>query len=278
MTSSTSTCVETVDVALDRSKAKRTGPAASNAAFVGLLLLVARALSRWSQLDFSLVLTLSAVLNALSFYQLLTKIEMQKNVAGISARSIELSVVATCARLTSTLFCPGGGYAPAATARLFEAADVLALGMAVLVLRSIYTTHRTTYLAEHDTMEVKPLAVPCVALAFLVRGSLDRSPFFDMMWAIAVNLDTVAALPQLWMLVKIGGEVEGMTSHYIALQALSRACGLLFWSYGSAELGSGAARAHIIIAHCIQVVLTLDFLCHYVAAMLRAKRVRLVQI
>ena len=85
--------------------------------------------------------------------------------------------------------------------RLFEAADVLALGMAVLVLRSIYTTHRTTYLAEHDTMEVKPLAVPCVALAFLVRGSLDRSPFFDMMWAIAVNLDTVAALPQLWMLV-----------------------------------------------------------------------------
>merc|ERR1719316_987521 len=174
MTSSISTRAETVDVALDRSKAKRTGPVASNAAFVSLLLLVARVLSRWSQLDFSVVLTLSAVLNALSFYQLLTKIETQKNVAGISARSIELSVVATCARLTSTLFCPGGGYAPAATAQIYEAADVLAVGMAVLVLRSIYTTHRATYLAEHDTVETKVLALPCLALAALVRGSLDR--------------------------------------------------------------------------------------------------------
>merc|ERR550537_785209 len=258
--------------------AKRGGPAASTAAFASLLLLCARVLSQWSQLDYSAVLTLSAVLNALSFYQLLTKIEMQKNVAGISARSIELSVVAVCARLTSTLFCPGGGYAPAATARLFEAADVLALGMAVLVLRSIYTTHRATYLAEHDSMEIKPLALPCVALAALVRGSLDRSPFFDMMWAISVNLDTVAALPQLWMLVKIGGEVEGMTSHYIALQALGRACGLAFWSVGAAELGSRAAWWHVIIAHCIQVVLSLDFLYHYVVAWAKAKRVRLVQI
>merc|ERR1719231_928444 len=277
MTSSIS--AETVDVALDRSKARRaSGPSASSAALAALLLLCGRVLSCWSQLDYSVLLTLSAGLNALSFYQLLTKIEMQKNVAGISARSIELSVVATCARLTSTLLCPGGGYAPAATAKLYEVADILSLGMAVLVLRSIYTTHRATYLEEHDTMEIKPLAIPCIALAALVRGSLDRSPFFDMMWAISVNLDTVASLPQLWMLVKIGGEVEGMTSHYIALQALSRVCGLAFWSVGATELGSRAARAHVIIAHCIQVLLSLDFLYHYVVAWARAKRVTLVQI
>ena len=42
------------------------------------------------------------------FYQLLTKIEMQKNVAGISARSIELSVV-RCRVLTNVSYVSGNG-------------------------------------------------------------------------------------------------------------------------------------------------------------------------
>lgn len=35
-----------------------------------------------------------------------------------------------------------------------------------------------------------------------------------------------------WLLTKLGGNVEALTSHFVALQVLSRCCSFAFWFYG----------------------------------------------
>ena len=43
---------------------------------------------------------------------------------------------------------------------------------------------------------------------YFIHADLNRSFLYDTIWAASTNLDTVAMLPQLWMMTRIGGEVE----------------------------------------------------------------------
>merc|ERR1719231_1961753 len=101
---------------------------------------------------------------------------------------------------------------------------------------------------------------------------------------MSTNLDTVAMLPQLWMVVKLG-EVECLTSHFVALLIASRACSFAFWFYGYKELqdtGTAYGRNSInlaglqlLAAHALQLLLSLDFLFYYVKARVRGDRMQL---
>merc|ERR1719502_1418805 len=108
----------------------------------------------------------------------------------------------------------------------------------------------------------------CVLMAICVHGDLNDSPFFDVMWTIGLNLDTIAMLPQLWLLTKLGGNVEALTSHFVALQVLSRCCSFAFWFYGYVEITPehqfNAAGYMIIVAHLAQLLLSADFMYYYV--------------
>ena len=113
----------------------------------------------------------------------------------------------------------------------------------------------------------------------LVHGNLNKSPFFDVMWTISMNLDTIAMLPQLWMLTKIGGEVNGMTAHFVAALSFSRACSFAFWIYGYKEVGDSSkwnfAGRQLIAAHGLQVLLSLDFMYYYLCARMKGKRMKI---
>merc|ERR1719387_2461400 len=110
-----------------------------------------------------------------------------------------------------------------------------------------------------------------------LRGDLNESIFFDTMWATAMNLETIALLPQLWMMMKKGGEVDGMTSHFVASVAGGRMCALAFWWHGYTELEvmydhkqtSNWAGKHLLLQHALQVLLSLDFVMHYLIAFVR---------
>merc|ERR1719231_1690637 len=100
---------------------------------------------------------------------------------------------------------------------------------------------------------------------------------------MSTNLDTVAMLPQLWMVTKLG-EVESMTSHFVALLIASRACSFAFWFYGYKELrddprGGRAtlnlAGWQLIAAHALQLLLSLEFLYYYVKARIKGGRMQL---
>merc|ERR1712118_223524 len=62
-----------------------------------------------------------------------------------------------------------------------------------------------------------------------------------------------------------GGEVDGMTSHFVVVLAFSRLCGFTFWYYGYVELYrvSKVAAYQLLFAHGLQALLCLDFVYYY---------------
>merc|ERR1719146_221661 len=73
------------------------------------------------------------------------------------------------------------------------------------------------------------IILACVAISIFFHANLNQYPFFDTIWACACYLETAAMLPQLWMFSHVGVDTEAMTSHFVALTALARACSLFFW-------------------------------------------------
>jgi hypothetical protein len=227
--------------------------------------------------DFSSIYTLGVAVQCLAFYLLNAKVEMQKSVSGISAKTLQVYVLVFVCRLTSTLM--RHGYLPMDVSGdwVFQTADILSLIMTLTLLRRMYTTHSGTYQEDYDTFNVYRLVPPCIVLAMCVHGHLNGCPFYDTIWTASMNLDTIAMLPQLWMLAKIGGEVDGMTSHFVVALAFSRLCGFAFWFYGYRELMrvSAVAAYQLLFAHGMQVFLSLDFVYYYRTARMKGKRMQL---
>jgi hypothetical protein len=235
--------------------------------------------------DYSSVLTFGSLIQCFGFYMLFVKVKYHQSVAGLSARTLELYIVVYLCRLTSTLFRVG--YLPVDSSGdwVYQMADVLSLCIAAITLRCIRTTHRSTYQDAFDTLDLRVMVLPCSILAMFIRGDLNESIFFDTMWATAMNLETITLLPQLWMIVKKGGEVDGMTSHFVASVAAGRMCALAFWWHGYTELEvvdsnqqtSNIAGKHLLLMHILQVLASLDFLAHYAVAFVRNKRMVIPQ-
>jgi len=227
--------------------------------------------------DFSSIYTMGVAVQCLAFYLLNAKVEMQKSVSGISAKTLQVYVLVFVCRLSSTLV--KNGYLPVDQSGdwVFQTADILSLIMTVKLLYRMYTSHRSTYQEEYDTFDVFRLVPPCIVLAMCVHGHLNGCPFFDSAWTASMNLDTIAMLPQLWMLAKIGGEVDGMTSHFVVALAFSRLCAFSFWAYGYTEIHrvSAVAGYQLLFAHGMQVLLSLDFVYYYLVARMKGKRMQL---
>merc|ERR1719473_2320528 len=148
------------------------------------------------------------------------------------------------------------------------------------LLYTMHTALKGTYDAANDSLPVFKLVPACVVLAIFVHGDLNDSPFFDIMWTISMYLDTIAMLPQLWMLTKIGGEVEALTSHFVACMVISRLCAFSFWFYGYEEITQSthhfnAAGYLILVAHLLQLFLSADFMWYYVKSIVKQSKMAL---
>jgi len=227
--------------------------------------------------DFSSIYTLGMAVQCLAFYLLNAKVDMQKSVSGISAKTLQVYVLVFVCRLCSTMI--KNGYLPVDQSGdwVFQTSDILSLIMTVKLLRRVTGSYRATYQEEYDTFDAFRLVPPCIVLAMCIHGHLCDCPFFDTCWTTAMNLDAIAMLPQLWMLAKIGGEVDGMTSHFVVALAFSRLCGFTFWFYGYVEIYrvSKVAGYQLLLAHAMQVFLSLDFVYYYLVARMKGKRMQL---
>jgi len=237
----------------------------------------------FSDLSYSSVLTLGAGVQCFGFYSLVSRVWRHKSLAGISLKTVQLYTVVVVMRLCSTL--TRSGYLPVDRSGdwVYQAADLASLGLIVELLRQFRNPKiRESYQEEFDTMDVLKMLPGCVVLAVFIHGNLNDSFFFDSLWTCAMNIDTIAMLPQLWMLARIGGEVEGMTAHFIVAIMISRACSFSFWLYGYKELASHSRRRgpniagwQLLGAHALQLVLSADFLYHYVYARIKGRKLML---
>jgi len=253
-TASVSTC-------LGSSKRKETS---TTPAYLVLMMCIGVVARVFSDCGFSTVLTLGVGVQFFGFQMLLHKVNSQKSVAGISKRTVETYAFVLVVKLCSTLF--KHGYLPVDRSGdfIYQMLDIASLATILRLCTLMRTTYRASYQEEYDTMDVSRLFPICVLMAILIHGDLNNSFIFDTIWTLHMNLDTVAMVPQLWMLMKMG-EVESMTSHFVAALVFSRACTFSFWFYAYVELYGEASVSgyQLIIAQSVKLLIAADFMFYY---------------
>jgi len=133
----------------------------------------------------------------------------------------------------------------------------------------IFRKFKATYDKNHDTFRIEFLAVPCAVLALIINHDFSA---MEILWTFSIYLESVAILPQLFMLSKTG-EAETITSHYLFALGSYRALYIFNWIY----------RYHIeaffdpiaVVAGCVQTILYADFFYLYATRVLKGRKIQL---
>lgn len=227
-----------------------------------------------SEPSISTIVTVAGMLQCLAMLLLGAQIVCTASVEHISGRAIGMEALASCCRLTSTLFF--NGYVPVDESGdwFYQAVDLCSLSVAVWLLYQVFVEKRSSYKADEDAMPVVPLIAACFLMAALFHGNQNFRPFFDTMWMAALFLGTVSVLPQLWLIASSGGHVTALTSHYIAAMTLGRMMSGYFMWLAREEISckpwiTGINHAIVVIlgAHFLHAVLMVDFVYIYIRAL-----------
>jgi len=242
--------------------------------FAVVLMFAAKFLSDWK---FSAIITLGAAVQCLGFCLLRLKIRKQKGVQGISSRTLQMFLMAYVFRLFSTL--QYNGYLPVDRSGdwVYQACDVVSLLVIVSLITTMHTLHENTYEKSNDTCAIHWFVLGCMVLAWLIHPSLNNRRLPDMAWTAALYCESVAMVPQLFLMMKKGGEVESLASHYIACVFVSRLLMMTFWFHSYHELKPKDADYNlpgygVMGAQAMQVVLFGDFMWHYVKSIRDSSR------
>lgn len=113
------------------------------------------------------------------------------------------------------------------------------------------------------------LILPAFVLALLINHELS---FVEVLWTFSIYLESVAILPQLFLVSKTG-EAESITSHYLFALGSYRGLYLFNWVYRY------YAEDHYdwiaIGAGLVQTVLYCDFFYLYITKVLKGKKLQL---
>lgn len=146
---------------------------------------------------------------------------------------------------------------------------VVFIGASYATLYLMYAKFKATYDRNHDTFRVEFLLIPVTLVALLVNH--EFSPL-EILWTFSIYLESVAILPQLFLVSKTG-EAETITSHYLFALGSYRALYLLNWVYRYYVEGFYDLIA--IVAGVVQTVLYCDFFYLYVTRVIKGRALKL---
>lgn len=222
-----------------------------------------------SDLLFSALVTFSAAFTALGFALLLMQVQRRKGVLSISLRSLYLYGIALACRLYSTL--QYNGYLPVDRSGdwLYQLIETVAFVSVVVLIIQVKKIHTESCLVGVDTCNAAVLLFACLIIALAVHPRLNNSMLPDVLWTLALYVETVAMVPQLFLLTKLGGEVDSLQGHYIACMFMARLLMMRFWVTCYEELRPKGAEYNlpglgVIGSQLLQVVLFADFMHLYV--------------
>lgn len=238
--------------------------------------------------EFSAILTAAVSMQCLGLLQLAIQVHSQRSVRGLSKKSLQLFLAVLCMRVPVASL--KSGYLPIDSTGdcIYQFADMLSLLLVLQLLFSMNMTYERSYMRESDTMPTKWVIPVSVVLGKCVHAHLNHSEFWDTLWFVSLYAETFALLPQLWMMSAIGGEVEGMTAHYVACMTASKGLSWIVWFHGYPELADGYVEGisegtsnwpgmAIIFSYTSQLAMCVDFVYHYFSAALANRRMTLPQ-
>ena len=197
----------------------------------------------------------------LAIVLLLLKIWKTRSCAGISGKSQALFLIVFVTRYLDLLTNFVSLYNT--VMKLFF------IGSAAGTVYLMYFKFKATYDGNHDTFRVEFLLAPAALLACLLNHEFS---VMEILWTFSIYLESVAILPQLFMVSKTG-EAETITSHYLFALGSYRGLYILNWIYRYHSEGFYDIIA--IIAGCIQTILYCDFFYLYITKVIKGKKLQL---
>ncbi|CAG0893470.1 unnamed protein product [Darwinula stevensoni] len=192
---------------------------------------------------------------------LLLKIWKSRSCAGISGRSQLLFAIVYTTRYLDLLTNFVSIYN--------SVMKVVFIAASYATLYLMYMKFKATYDHNHDTFRIEFLLIPVTALALLVNHEFS---VLEILWTFSIYLESVAILPQLFMVSKTG-EAESITSHYLFALGSYRALYLLNWIYR--YYFEGFFDPIAVVAGVVQTVLYCDFFYLYITKVLKGKKLSL---
>lgn len=228
---------------------------------------------------FSYNLFIASCVQLLALVSLIVKVRATHSVAGLSSQTFSLFAMSISARSFSNML--NEGYLPVDESGdlAYVLVEFLSFCCVCYILHLIHWTHASTYDAECDTFAIAPLVVSCVVAAYSWHPTLNRDELFDSVWAFSLNVEAFQLLPQLFMMVKVGGRVERTQAHFVANHFLAAVLRTAFWVWaipGCPELSSPrggyswdmeVGGVYILVAHALQFLVLFDFMFHYLVAL-----------
>ncbi|TYJ57751.1 hypothetical protein B9479_001605 [Cryptococcus floricola] len=197
-----------------------------------------------------------------SIFILLHKIQTTRSCRGISFKSQLLYLVVFVTRYVDLFVYP-----------LISIYNTLMklffIGSTAYVLYLMKVNFRPTHDASLDTFQLAYILGPVAVLALIFN--YEFTPF-EITWSFSIWLESVAILPQLFMLQRTG-EAETITTHYLAALALYRGLYIPNWMYRYFTEGKFDSIA--VSAGIIQTLIYADFGYIYVTKVLRGQKFEL---
>jgi len=223
----------------------------------------------FTQMAFSALLSLSSGIQFLGFCLLILQANNGRDVSNVSLNTLALYVIALCFRLFATL--QYAGYQPLDASGqngLYHTIEILEMLAAAASFVCVKREQSRLCLSDETPRGALVLLTICSVLAPVTHGVLNQNKLGDITWMMGFYVETVAMLPQLYLLQRNGGEVGALHGHYIASTVASRLVAIRFWMEVFVELKPQDAEYNVpgsmvIAAQLLQLIASGDFMYLY---------------
>ncbi|CDS10101.1 Putative ER lumen protein retaining receptor(Fragment) [Lichtheimia ramosa] len=204
---------------------------------------------------------LADLMHLASIFILLLKIQNSKSCVGISFKTQMLYTIVFMTRYLDLTFHFISIYN--------TCMKIFFIASSVYILYLMRVKYKATYDPGLDTFRFEYLLGFAMLLG--VAFSYDYTPV-EVLWSFSIWLESVAIMPQLYMLQQTG-EAETITTHYLFALGAYRALYLVNWVYRYVMEGHTDWIAWV--AGLIQTALYSDFFYLYYTKVLHGKKLEL---
>ncbi|KAG9506707.1 hypothetical protein J7337_000241 [Fusarium musae] len=148
---------------------------------------------------------------------------------------------------------------------------IMFLGSQGYIIYLMTNAYKPTNDPNVDTFRVQYLLAGAAVLAIVFPYHYTIS---EILWAFSIWLESVAILPQLFMLQRTG-EAETITTHYLFALGSYRALYIPNWIYRYFAETNHKVDTIAIIAGIVQTVLYSDFFYIYYTKVMKGKKFKL---
>jgi ER lumen protein retaining receptor len=197
-----------------------------------------------------------------SFGVLLKRMKDSQSCTGISCKTQELYLIVFLARYLDLFLY---------TVSLYNTAMKVAFIALTACIVCLMRFHRLLKLTNDQDVDDFPYLTTLLPGAF-VLGMIFNYEFSlkEVLWSFSVFLESVAILPQMFLLWKLR-RLENLTSHYVFLMGAYRTMYVFnwVWRYYNGENWSWL----VVVPGVVQSLLYVDFFYYYIVAQLTGQPV-----